>query len=161
MNKQSISVLTILRIVMVAALIIFMILLQARDKTSNASLEDVAQSVAGAIDLEGMEESTNQMFRKFYGLNAGDYEGVTLYAPASNMNAEELLVIKLQDSSQADSVTQAINSRLETQMNSFEGYGVEQYDMLENHVLDVQGNFILYVVHPNAGSADEAFRNSL
>ena len=76
MNKQSISVLTILRIVMVAALIIFMILLQARDKTSNASLEDVAQSVAGAIDLEGMEESTNQMFRKFYGLNAGDYEGV-------------------------------------------------------------------------------------
>ena len=150
MNKQSISVLTILRIVMVAALIIFMILLQARDKTSNASLEDVAQSVAGAIDLEGMEESTNQMFRKFYGLNAGDYEGVTLYAPASNMNAEELLVIKLQDSSQADSVTQAINSRLETQMNSFEGYGVEQYDMLENHVLDVLGNFILYLVHPDA-----------
>ena len=153
MNKQSISVLTIL--------IIFMILLQARDKTSNASLEDVAQSVAGAIDLEGMEESTNQMFRKFYGLNAGDYEGVTLYAPASNMNAEELLVIKLQDSSQADSVTQAINSRLETQMNRFEGYGVEQYDMLENHVLDVQGNFILYIVHPDAEKADQAFRSSL
>ena len=161
MNKQSISVLTILRIVMVAALIIFMILLQARDKTSNASLVDVAQSVAGAFDLQGMEESTNQMFRKFYGLNAGDYEGVTLYAPASNMNAEELLVIKLQDSSQADSVTQAINSRLETQMNSFEGYGVEQYDMLENHVLDVQGNFILYIVHPDAEKADQAFRSSL
>ena len=161
MNKQSISVLTFLRIVMVAALIIFMILLQSRDKTSNASLEDVAQSVAGAIDLEGMEESTNQMFRKFYGLNAGDYEGVTLYAPASDMNAEELLVIKLQDSSQADSVTQAINSRLETQMNSFEGYGVEQYDLLENHVLDVQGNFILYIVHPDAEKADQAFRSSL
>ena len=161
MNKQSVSVLTILRIVMVAALLIFVILLQARDKTSNASLEDVAQSVAGAIDLEGMEESTNQMFRKFYGLNAGDYEGVTLYAPASNMNAEELLIIKLQDSSQAEAVTQAINSRLETQMNSFEGYGVEQYDMLENHVLDVQGNFILYIVHPDAEKADQAFRSSL
>ena len=77
------------------------------------------------------------------------------------MNAEELLVIKLQDSSQADSVTQAINSRLETQMNSFEGYGVEQYDMLENHVLDVQGNFILYIVHPDAEKADQAFRSSL
>ena len=65
MNKQSISVLTILRIVMVAALIIFMILLQARDKTSNASLEDVAQSVAGAIELAGKEKNNNKRFRKF------------------------------------------------------------------------------------------------
>ena len=46
-------------------------------------------------------------------------------------------------------------------MNSFEGYGIEQYAMLEDHILDVQGNFILYVVNPNAQAADEAFRNSL
>ena len=52
MNKQSVSVLTILRIVMVAALLIFVILLQARDKTSNASLEDVTKNVVDAIDLE-------------------------------------------------------------------------------------------------------------
>ena len=161
MNKQSVSVLTILRIVMVAALLIFVILLQARDKTSNASLEDVTKNVVDAIDLEGMEESNNQMFRKFYGLNAGDYEGVTLYAPASNMDAEEILIIKLKDSSQAEAVTAAVNKRLETQKSSFEGYGIEQFDLLKDHILDVQGNFILYVVHPEASKADQAFKDSL
>ena len=75
---------------------------------------------------------------------------MTLYSPASNMDAQELLIIKLKDNSQAEAVTEAINARLETQMNSFEGYGIEQYAMLENHILDVQGNFILYVVNPNA-----------
>ena len=144
MNKQNISVLTILRIAMVAALLIFVIVLQAGNKSSNASLE-----------------SNNRMFQKFYGLDAGDYEGVTLYSPVSNMDAQELLIIKLKDNSQAEAVTEAINARLETQMNSFEGYGIEQYAMLEDHILDVQGNFILYVVNPNAQAADEAFRNSL
>lgn len=161
MNKKSVSVLTSIRIAMVAALLIFFIVFQVGNKSSNASLESVSENVVGTLDLEGMQESNNRMFQKFYGLDAEDYEGVTLYSPASNMDAQELLIVKLKDTSQAEAVTEAINSRLETQMNSFEGYGIEQYAMLEDHVLDVQGNFILYVVHPNAGSADEAFRNSL
>lgn len=161
MNNKSVSILTILRIAMVAALLIFVILLQAGDKTSNASLESVSEEVLAAVDQEGMQESNNRMFQKFYGLDAGDYEGVTLYSPVSNMDAQELLIVKLKDTSQAEAVAEAINSRLETQMNSFEGYGIEQYAMLEDHVLDVQGNFILYVVNPNAQAADEAFRNSL
>ncbi|HIX38900.1 MAG TPA: DUF4358 domain-containing protein [Candidatus Blautia pullistercoris] len=161
MNKQNISILTILRITMVAALLIFMIVLQVGNRSSNASLESVSQEVLGAADQEGMQESNNRMFQKFYGLDAQDYEGVTLYSPVSNMDAQELLIVKLKDSSQAEAVTEAINSRLETQMNSFEGYGIEQYAMLEDHILDVQGNFILYVVNPNAQAADDAFRNSL
>ena len=161
MNKQNISILTILRIIMVAALLIFMIVLQVGNRSSNASLESVSQEVLGAADQEGMQESNNRMFQKFYGLDAQDYEGVTLYSPVSNMDAQELLIVKLKDSSQAEAVTEAINSRLETQMNSFEGYGIEQYAMLEDHILDVQGNFILYVVNPNAQAADAAFRNSL
>lgn len=161
MNKQNISILTILRIIMVAALLIFMIVLQVGNRSSNASLESVSQEVLGAANQEGMQESNNRMFQKFYGLDAQDYEGVTLYSPVSNMDAQELLIVKLKDSSQAEAVTEAINSRLETQMNSFEGYGIEQYAMLEDHILDVQGNFILYVVNPNAQAADDAFRNSL
>ena len=153
MNKQNISILTILRITMVAALLIFMIVLQGGNRSSNASLESVSQEVLGAADQEGMQESNNRMFQKFYGLDAQDYEGVTLYSPVSNMDAQELLIVKLKDSSQAEAVTEAINSRLETQMNSFEGYGIEQYAMLEDHILDVQGNFILYVVNPNAQAA--------
>ena len=99
MNKQNISVLTILRIAMVAALLIFVIVLQAGNKSSNASLESVTEKVLAAVDQEGMQESNNRMFQKFYGLEAEDYEGVTLYSPASNMDAQELLIIKLKDNS--------------------------------------------------------------
>ena len=160
MNKK-ISFLTPVRIGMVVILLIFIILLQVGSKNSSSSISAVTKSVIKSIKVDGMEESSNRLFKIFYGLNANDYEGVTLYAPVTNMNAEELLIIKLKDSSQAEAVTKAINSRLETQKSSFEGYGIEQFDLLENHILDVQGNFILYIVHPEAAKADQAFRNSL
>ena len=160
MNK-SLSPLTPVRILMVIGLLVFIILLQMGTPDSKSSLEEVSQAVSGSVSLEGMEESSNQMFKKFYGMNANDYEGVSLYAPASNMDAEEILIIKLKDSSQAEAVTAAVNKRLETQKSSFEGYGIEQFDLLEDHILDVQGNFILYVVHPEASKADQAFKDSL
>ena len=52
MNNKSISVLTIIRIAMVSALLVFVIVLQAGDKSSSASLEAVTESVVDTLDLE-------------------------------------------------------------------------------------------------------------
>lgn len=149
------------RILMVFALLAFIIVLQRGDKTSTADIGDVATAVTAQLDLSNVQEGTNSDLKKYYGLSASDYEGVVYYAPVSNMDAEELLIIKLKDTSQADAVESAIQSRLETQKNTFDGYGVEQYNLLEKSVLDVKGNYILYVVHADASKADQAFKNSL
>ena len=150
-----------IRILMVFALLVFIIVLQRGDKTSTADIGDVATAVTAQLDLSNVQEGTNSDLKKYYGLSASDYEGVVYYAPVSNMDAEELLIIKLKDTSQADTVESAIQSRLETQKNTFDGYGVEQYNLLEKSVLDVKGNYILYVVHADASKADQAFKNSL
>ena len=160
MNKKM-SFLMPIRIALVVLLILFIIFLTSDGKESDASMDDVKKNVLAQVDFSSMEESTNRMFKKFYGLNAQDYEAVVLYAPITNMDAEELLIVKLMSTDQAETVTGAIEERLQTQKNSFEGYGIEQYDLLKNHVLDVEGNFILYVVHHNAEQAAEAFRKSL
>lgn len=146
---------------MVFALLAFIIVLQRGDKTSTADIGDVATAVTAQLDLSNVQEGTNSDLKKYYGLSASDYEGVVYYAPVSNMDAEELLIIKLKDTSQADTVESAIQSRLETQKNTFDGYGVEQYNLLEKSVLDVKGNYILYVVHADASKADQAFKNNL
>lgn len=160
MNKKT-TLLTAIRIGMVVILLVFMIGLQLGGKSSKAEIGTVAARVTDGMDLSSMNESTHVMFKKFYGLNANDYEGVVLYSPVSNMDAEELLILKLKDNGQAESAVEAINKRLETQKSSFEGYGIEQFDLLEKHILDVQGNYILYIVHPDAAKADQAFRDSL
>ena len=101
------------------------------------------------------------MVKRFYGLNPKDYEGAILYAPSDNMDAKELFLIKLTDVSQSDAVQDAIEERLDTQKKSFEGYGAEQTKLLNDHVLEVKGNYILYYVGGNTSKVRQAFLDSL
>ena len=150
-----------IKYVLAAVLLVFIVLDMANDPTSNADIETVAGQVVKAAEFQGMEEAEARMVKRFYGLNPRDYEGAVLYAPIDNMDAHELLLVKLKDSSQKKQVLEAIRERLNTQLKSFEGYGAEQTALLKKHVLLEKGNFVLYAVGEHAADAQEAFVKSL
>ena len=119
----------------------------------------VDKAVVSSLNMEKLSEADHRMFKRLYGLNANDFADVRLYVGESNM--DELLIVKLKDTSQSESIQSAVTARVEKQLKSFEGYGPEQCKLLEDHILDVQGNYILFVVHGDAVSADGAFKKSL
>lgn len=130
-------------------------------RQSAAPFEDVSRAVFAAVDTSAMQQADNQMIRRLYGLQPADYEGVALYYPTTNMGAEEILVIKLSDMSQQESVVAALEQRVADQINVFEGYGAEQTALLQSAIVDVQGNYILLAVHPDGEAARAAFRAAL
>ncbi|MEE0363566.1 MAG: DUF4358 domain-containing protein, partial [Oscillospiraceae bacterium] len=132
-----------------------------QNRQSSASFDAVSSAVLQSIDLTDMQEADAQMVRRLYGFAPSEMDGCLLYYPATNMGARELLLVKLSDLSQQTSVSDAIQARRQTQMKSFEGYGVEQYDLLSNSVVEIQGNYILFVVHENAAAAAQAFLKAL
>lgn len=131
------------------------------ESVSSAKLEDVEAAVVKAAGFQDAEPAANRMIRRFYGLNPRDFDGAVLYAPSDNMDVHEILIVKLADLSQSQTVQDAIEERLATQKKSFEGYGVEQTKLLNDHVLQVSGNYILYAVGEHAADARTAFLNSL
>ena len=72
-----------------------------------------------------------------------------------------MLIVKLKDLSQQETVAAAAQARLDTQMNTFEGYGVEQVALLEKAVIEVRGNYILFVCNDHADAAVQAFLDAL
>lgn len=84
-----------------------------------------------------------------------------IYVPGTNMYANEALLIRLSDISQAESVRTAIEERIDTQREIFAGYAPEQTALLERAVVDVRGNYILYVTDDDADRIDEVFRSAL
>lgn len=151
----------IVKYILIMLLTIFVMSLLSGGEISNAKMESVAKRVTKAINTEELSEADNRMVKRLYGINANDYENVVLYVSDSNMEVEELLIVKLKDTSQSEAVEAAIDTRLNTQLESFEGYGPEQCKLLKDHVLDVRGNYILYVVDKKAKAADKAFQKSL
>ncbi len=146
----------------VLAAVISLFVMFGGNTASTAQPEAVAEAVTQTIDMTNMVEADNQMVKRLYGLDPASFEGCILYYPTTNMMAEELLIIKLSDMSQQEAVRAAVEARLQTQKNTFEGYGVEQFDMLTNHsILDIRGNYVLFVVNANCDAAQKAFRGAL
>lgn len=160
--KQKVILLELLRWLTVLAAVILLVVMFRQDPVSNAAAEDVAAAVTARLDMSNLQEGDAQMVKRLYALNAADFESCVLYYPQTNMEAEEVLLLKLRDVSQQEAVEAAIQARLETQKTSFDGYGLEQYDLLTNHaVVEIRGNYVLFVVHAQADAAQQAFLDAL
>ena len=138
-------------------LAVVLIIQTAGSRSSSTSFADMAASVQGSADLSQMSEGDNQMLKRLYGIDGADYDGVMLYYPASSMGAEELLLIRLRDTSQQEQVQAAMEARRSTQLSNFNGYGADQTAMLENSIIEVRGNYALFVSAENPAAVQEAF----
>lgn len=160
--KPNTKVYEIARWLVVLAAVVFLIAMFGSDPISAADPADVETAVTAKLDMSAMLQGDNQMIRRLYGLDPAAYESCVLYYPTTNMVAEELLIIKLADTAQQQAVRGAIEARLETQKASFDGYGIEQYDMLTNNaVVEIRGNYVLFIVNANAAAAQKAFLDAL
>ena len=160
MTKRA-FILRIVSIVMVIALAVVIIVSLSRPQGSEKPIEEISGRLIPLFENEYAQLSPERMFKKHYGFNTRDYEGVVLYSPISNMDAQELLLVKLSEENQAQSLLSAVEERLSSQKNIYEGYAPAQYALCENAVIDLKGNYLLFVVHENADQIDEAFQKAL
>ncbi len=111
--------------------------------------------------FDGMGQATALDFKRIFGLNAEDYAGVVYFKPISQMDVEELLIVKLASDDQAESLEESVNERIDSQKTSFDGYGAAQCALLEKAIVKTQGNFLFYCVSPDAEKYYQAFLDAM
>lgn len=156
-GKGKLLLLEVLKWLSVVLVLLFLCTKLAHGKESQTEFSVMSEAVTAAVDLTPMQQADNQMIKRLYGLDPADYDGVLLYYPTTNMGAEELLLVKLRDTAQQETVAAAIEARIGTQKSSFDGYGVEQYAMLEKSVTELQGNYALLIVAADTAPVRQAF----
>lgn len=160
--KSKLILLEALRWVSASLAVLFILFLLGSTPDPEIPFETVEQAAVARLDLSETQPGDATMLRRLYGLSASDYAGMTLYYPASNMGAKELLVLKLSDESQSEAVEAAIRARLQTQKDSFDGYGAEQFVLLTDHaVVEIRGVYVLFAVCENEQAVRESFLNAL
>lgn len=152
----------IARWAVVLVAVISLMIMFGGNTVSDADPVEVAAAVTEQIDMTNMLEGDNTMIKRFYGLDPSAYEACILYYPTTNMMAEELLIVKLSDVSQQETVRAAVEARIATQKNTFEGYGAQQFEMLSSKaIVEVRGNYILFVVNADSAAARDAFLGAI
>lgn len=160
-SKVKIPVLEVIKWLSVILVVVFLYVISAQGRESQTEFSVMAEAVTGAADLSTMQEADNQMVKRLYGLDPDAYEGALLYYPTTNMGAEEILLVKLKDTSQQETVKTAMEDRVATQKANFDGYGISQYEMLEQCVIETRGNYMLLVVAADTSSVRQAFLDAL
>ena len=154
-------ILEALKWILVVLMLVFFIRLTAGTGDSSAPFESVSAAVSQTLDMTNMTPADNQMVKRLYGLDPAQFDGVMCCSPLTNMAAEEVLLVKLKSDDQQEMVQAAIEARRDTQMRTFDGYGFEQYAMLEKSVIEVHGNYILFISSNDPKATVSVFNDAL
>ncbi len=125
------------------------------------TIKEIEKTMINQVELKKMEKGDSKTLKRFYQLNANDYDGVLLYTPESTMDVNEMLIIKVKDKSQIESLEDSIDSRINYQLQSFSGYGPEQCSLVDNYELKTKGDFVFFAISENAEELKEAFLDSI
>ena len=146
MKKRKFDLINILKYAMVVVFIAYIALLVSQENTDDVPVKTISQNMLKVTNTDRMSQGTTQDLKKYYGLNANDYDGVMLYIPDDVMSVNEILVVKLKNQEQANEVEQAVKKRLKTQKSSFEGYGVNQTKLLNSAITETKRNYVMMVI---------------
>ena len=96
-----------------------------------------------------------------FGINPEDIsEGIIKY-PMINLAVDEVIVLKAVDKSKIETIKEALNNHVEKQIKNFENYVPQNSEILKNHILKTQGNYILLAVSRDAEKIETIFDNML
>lgn len=151
----------ILKYCVLILIVAYIVVLMVFTSGSTKPFEKIEKAVENVLNTENIEKADVQGLKRYYGLNSADYDGVMLYTSIASMSAEEVLLIKVKDSAQVQSVKEAVQKRLENRKNDFEGYAPKEAKLIEQAQLSVRGNYIFLAVAPKAETYKDAFAKSL
>jgi len=152
----------IAEVLCVAALLAFIIVLcTARSGGTQKDIKEVAAPIAEAVEEVTLQEKTNADIVKTFGFDTADTAGASYYASDNVMVVSEILLVKLNDPSDAPAVQEAIEKYVVNQENLYKNYAPEQYSLLTDSIIEVSGNTVFYCTAKNADELYEIFRKAL
>ena len=83
-------------------------------------------------------------------------EGWLMYGAEAVMDVSELMVAKA-DEATLDRLEEAVQARLEAQLDVFRGYGVDQAQLLEDAAVLRRGSYLFYAVDAYADQWEDVF----
>ena len=129
----------------------FCVWLLTREKTYNEiDVNKVAQNLVELMPDTVVSEN-DMVVKERFGLEANAFNALVYYGPDSNMDAAELLLVDMKDTSQKETVTDAIQKRIDYQKTCF----INQAKTI------VYGHYVLFIVSKDSQPARDAFAEAV
>lgn len=142
--------------ILIAAVLITGIALYQVLKVKDADMDNLRQSLSQVIDSEHMDVGDSLKLRKLYYISKSEVEDFILYSPKSNMDANEVLILKAKNEVDIEELKVKVEERIKKQSDSFKSYRPEEYDIISNRVLDIKGKYLILIISRESATIEAA-----
>lgn len=133
----------------------------ASSTAKNPSVSAIGDKIAQTVDLSKMKTGDDAKLQKLYGIDPATLDGFVLYTAPSNIQAEELAILKVKDPGAVGTVKNKLAERVDAQATSFKDYLPEEYALIEKHVLKAEGNYVLLAISKDSATIEKTFDEML
>ncbi|MGN9162186.1 DUF4358 domain-containing protein [Clostridium sulfidigenes] len=142
--------------ILIATVLITFIALYQVLKVKDADMDSLRKNLSQVIDDEQMDKGDSSKLRKLYYISKNEVEDFILYAPKSNMDANEVLVLKGKSEEVIQQLKVKVEGRIKKQSDSFNSYRPEEYDIISNRVLDIKGKYLILIISKDSATIEAA-----
>ena len=125
-----------------------------------ADMAKIKTDLAATINLDFVNAGDEKTLKNLYYINKNDIEDFISYAPKSNMEVEEILVLKTKEGTDISEIKSKIDKRLQKQGESFKNYRPEKYNIIETAVLEEEGQYLIFIVSENASAIKKIIKDN-
>lgn len=127
-------------------------------KVRQANMDDIRNSIEKSVSLDRMDMGNEKILKKLYYVNIKDLEDFIYYAPKSNMDEDEILVLKVKDEKNIPIIKSQIQKRIDKKAESFKNYRPEKYEIIKNAVLEDEGQYLIFIISQDSYNIKEAIK---
>ena len=142
---------------LLAGLLVYAILVIRANSARNVDFSLISGRMTAAPGLEALHPIDGNGFQDRFGIAPEGLEGWLLYGADEIMNVSELMIARSSDAAALDRLEDAVRARLDSQLDVFRNYGVEQAGLLDGAALWRRGDYLFYGVGEDTGAWEDAF----
>jgi hypothetical protein len=146
--------------ILIATVLIIFIALYPVLKVKDADMDSLRNNLSQIINSELMDVGDSSKLRKLYYISKNEVEDFILYAPKSNMDANEVLVLKGKSEDAIEQLKVKVEGRIKKQSDSFNSYRPEEYDIISNRVLDIKGKYLVLIISRDSATIEAAINKA-
>lgn len=129
-------------------------------KVKNANMPAIKSDLEENINLDFVNVGDKKTLKNLYYINSNNVEDFISFSPKSNMDVEEILVLKVKEDTDISEIKSKISKRLQKQGESFKNYRPEKYNIIENAVLEEEGQYLIFIVSENVSSIHKIIKDN-
>jgi hypothetical protein len=127
---------------------------------ASAPVTEITQAITECgVTFNELAQVPDSKITAIYGISEDDYSEASSYIAGSGGYADEVVVFKASSSDKVSTLQDALNKRLESRKNDFDGYVQEQYDILCDSKVVTNGDYVCLIVCADNDTAEDVYES--